>query len=168
MTAPSLHPDVLERAPTRSYPSAGSRQYTNESSVSGSLQNQGWSDDVTDARGNNGRTVDGENTANSGRVSTAELVDFVKEQASRRSIKEVSRLTGLSEKAVANLRTGASGASAQTISTWCRQDPVFRAEYFRWCGGILEGTPEMYIALSRAINETVRLHSATARREGGE
>lgn len=90
------------------------------------------------------------------RVSTAELVDFIKEQALRRTIKEVARLTGLSEQAVKNLRLGEAGASAQTVSTWCRNDHQFRIEYFRWCGGLIETDPEMAANLSRVITDHVR------------
>lgn len=92
----------------------------------------------------------------SGRVSTAELVDFVKRRALKYTIKELCQITGLSEKAVINLRLGEAGASAQTISTWCRNDPEFRAEYFYWCGGLLESDPEMVAALTIAINRIVR------------
>jgi len=92
----------------------------------------------------------------SGRVSTAELVDFLQVRALKYRVKDLCTLTGLSEKAVINLRTGEAGASAQTISTWCRNDPAFRAEYFYWCGGRLEGEPETLAALNIAINNILR------------
>lgn len=114
---------------------------------------------MINARGNRAGTVQAPDTANtSGRVSTAELVDFVKEQALRRTIAEVSRLTGLSEKAVANIRQGLAGASAQTVSTWCRNDPLFRAEYFFWVGGHIEGCrdPDAIAGLTIALNSYAR------------
>lgn len=106
-----------------------------------------------------GRTIpnyDGQNSSGTKRVSTDELVDFVKVRALKKTIKEVCGLTGLSEKAVKNLRLGSQGASAQTISTWCRNDPQFRAEYFYWCGGQLECEPETVAALTIAINRVMR------------
>jgi len=107
--------------------------------------------------GKTNRTVQHTDDANtSGRVSTAELVDFVQVRALKYRIKELCALTGLSEKAVINLRTGEAGASAQTISTWCRNDAAFRAEYFFWCGGRLEGEPETLAALNIAINNIMR------------
>lgn len=101
------------------------------------------------SKGKNSRTVQGTDDANSSRVSTAELVDFVKEQALRRPIKEVARLTGLSEKAVVNIRSGQAAASGQTLSTWCRNDAGFRAEYFAWCGGKLQFPPEITATLAK-------------------
>lgn len=90
------------------------------------------------------------------RVSTAELVDFIKAQALKRRTKELAELTGLTQKGVANLRQGLAGASAQTISTWCRNDPAFRADYFAWVGGYLENDPEFVAGLSRLINNYAR------------
>lgn len=115
------------------------------------------------ARGKSTGTVREENDPNCSRVSTNELVDFVQERARRLSIKDVSRLTGLSNKAVVHLREGTAGASAQTISTWCRNDPQFRAEYFQFCGGFLETDPEMVAGISRMLNGYARrLHGASA------
>lgn len=93
---------------------------------------------------------------NSPRVSTAELVDFTKEQAKRRPIKEVARLTGLSLKAVESIRSGEAAASGTTISTWCRNCPQFRTDYFRFVGGHLEIDPEGVAALYSAINFHIR------------
>lgn len=98
----------------------------------------------------------GQNCSGPQRVSTDELVDFVKARALKKTIKEVQTLTGLSEKAVKNLRLGSAGASAQTISTWCRNDPQFRAEYFYWLGGHLEVEPETVAALSIAVNRILQ------------
>ena len=109
------------------------------------------------ARAKIGRTVqytDGSKTTE--RVSTAELVDFVREKALRLSIKELCKLTGLSEQAVKNLRLGTAGASAQTISTWCRNDPQFRTEYFQWCGGYIETDPEFVAGITMALNSLAR------------
>lgn len=99
---------------------------------------------------------EGQNCSGTNRVSTDELVDFVKVRALKKTIKEIAHLTGLSEKAVKNLRLGTAGASAQTISTWCRNDPQFRAEYFYWLGGHLEVEPETVAALSIAVNRILQ------------
>lgn len=101
-------------------------------------------------------TVPGTDYPNNTRVSTAELVDFVKEQALRRPIKEVAKLTGLSTKAVENIRSGEAAASGTTISTWCRNCPEFRTQYFRFVGGHLEIDPEGVAALYSAINFHIR------------
>lgn len=83
----------------------------------------------------------------------------MKVRALKKTIKEIAKLTGLSEKAVKNLRIGSQGASAQTISTWCRNDPQFRAEYFYWLGGHLEVEPETVAALSIAVNRIMQRSS---------
>lgn len=106
-----------------------------------------------------GRTLpdcSGQNSSGPKRVSTDEIVDFVQARALKKTIKEVCYLTGLSEKAVKNLRLGTQGASAQTISTWCRNDPQFRAEYFYWLGGNLEVEPETVAAISIAIHRIMQ------------
>jgi len=108
---------------------------------------------ITDARTNFSAETDAKTLEH---VSTDNLVDFTRERANRYTEKELARLTGLSIAQVKNLRLGRSGVSGKTISNWCRNDPAFRAEYFRFCGGHLEGEPEMVAALSRAINAIVR------------
>ncbi len=90
------------------------------------------------------------------RVSTAEIVVFIKLEARKRTIKELVHLTGLSAKQVEALRLGDCGASAQTISTWCRHDPAFRVSYFRWCGGYIETDPEFVVGITMAMNSLAR------------
>lgn len=101
-------------------------------------------------------TVPGTDHPNNTRVSTAELVDFVKEQALRRPIKEVAKLTGLSTKAVENIRSGEAAASGTTISTWCKNCPEFRTEYFRWVGGYMETDPEFVKGITMALQSLAR------------
>lgn len=121
------------------------------------LPNHNGGKDVDIAKAKSGHTVQDQSVDGTfPRVSTNEIVDFVKARANLKTVKEVQRLTGLSEQAVKNLRLGSAGASAQTISTWCRNDPEFRAEYFYWCGGHLEVEPETVAALTIAINRIVQ------------
>lgn len=101
-------------------------------------------------------SLPGTEQPNTNRISTAQLVDFVKEQALRRPIKEVARLTGLSTKAVENIRSGEAAASGTTISTWCKNCPEFRTEYFRWVGGYMETDPEFVPALYAAIRAVMK------------
>lgn len=101
-------------------------------------------------------SVPGTEQPNNNRISTAQLVDFVKEQALRRPIKEVARLTGLSTKAVENIRSGEAAASGTTISTWCKNCPEFRTEYFRWVGGYMETDPEFVKGITMALNSLAR------------
>lgn len=101
--------------------------------------------------GKNDRRDRGDSRGSS-RVSSPELVDFLQDQARKKSRKEVARIAQLSIKAVEKIVAGESGASAQTITTWCRNCPEFRAAYFAHCGGVLFGSPEMEGALSRLVN----------------
>ncbi len=109
-------------------------------------------------RRNNAGSVQGGNAGNAPvqRVSTAEIVDFIKVEARKRTIKELVRLTGLSAKQVEALRLGDCGASSQTISTWCRGDTDFRIRYFQFCGGYIETDPEFVIGISMAMNSLAR------------
>jgi hypothetical protein len=111
---------------------------------------------MENSRGKNGPSVHGEIENNTSRASTAELVDFLQAQVRKRRAKEVAQLTGLSIKAIENMRMGLSGASSQTITTWCRTDPAFRAAYFAFCGGMLEGDPEMLNGLTMAVQSFLR------------
>lgn len=83
------------------------------------------------------------------RASSAKLVDFIAFQARKRRIKEVQNATGLSVKAIENMRMGLSGASALTITTWCQNDDDFRDAYFHYCGGI---DPQTYRGLTLAVH----------------
>lgn len=114
------------------------------------------------ARRKNTGSVPGENPgSNSGddvtpRVSTAEIVTFIKFEARKRTIKELERLTGLSVKQIEALRLGECGASSQTISTWARNDTAFRIRYFQFCGGYIETDPEFIVGISMAMNSLAR------------
>lgn len=92
----------------------------------------------------------------SGHISTDNLVDFVRERAILYRQKELAGITGLSLKQVQNLRMGISGVSGKTLTNWCRNDPVFAAEYAEYVGIIKPGEAEMSAALSRVINAAVR------------
>lgn len=107
-------------------------------------------------QGKNERSPLGRRPENTSRASTVELVDFISEQAKRRATKEIARITGLSIKAVEAMRLGESGASSQTITTWCRNDPHFRAEYFAFCGGYVESDPEFITGITMALNSLAR------------
>lgn len=89
------------------------------------------------------------------RKATAELVDFFAFQARKRTIKELQYLTGLSAKAIEKLRLGHSGASTQTVTTWCQNDDDFRDAYFHYCGG---ADPQTYRGLSMAVNAYLQRH----------
>lgn len=114
----------------------------------------GWS--IVNTKGISNGSLPGADDHNTTRISTAQLVDFTKEQAKRRPIKEVARLTGLSLKAVESIRSGEAAASGTTISTWCKNCPEFRTEYFRWVGGYMETDPQFVPALYAAIRAVIK------------
>jgi len=60
------------------------------------------------------------------------------------------------QRAAEAVKMGRNGLTMAHLVNICRADPTFRAAFFSFCGGKLEGDPEMVAALSRAINAVVR------------
>lgn len=108
------------------------------------------------SNGLNGRTVSGRGRNNSSlRDVKLDNQDWLAAEIARRPVGEVVDNTGMSDKAVQNIRQRRGKLSFDYLVELCRNDPGFRAAFFTHCGGILEGEPEMVAALSRAINAVV-------------
>jgi len=89
------------------------------------------------------------------RSDTSECSDWLKEQFRRQSSKDISTVAGIGQRAAEGVKQGKNGLTMAHLVNICRADPDFRAAFFEFCGGKLEGDPEMVAALSRAINLVV-------------
>lgn len=78
--------------------------------------------------------------------------DWLASQASQRSEKEVSDHTGMSPKAVGNLRQRRNKISFDNLVEWCRNDPAFAAAFAEYIGLIRPGEAEFAGALTLAFN----------------
>lgn len=106
--------------------------------------------------GNTRRTMGGARRQNSSRLSTAQFTDWIQEQARGYGEKELADITGLSLKAVQNLRLGRSACSGTTLANWCLGDPTFLARYHHFCGGYSETDPEFQQGLALLANSIAR------------
>jgi hypothetical protein len=99
----------------------------------------------------------GEHSANKHlQTDTAECSDWLADQFRKQSAKDISDKTGQGQRAAEAVKMGRNGLTMAHLVNICRADPTFRAAFFSFCGGKLEGDPEMVAALSRAINAVVR------------
>ena len=84
--------------------------------------------------------------------SKTENRDWLQSQASSRPVQQVSDDSGLSAKAVENLRRGQNKIGFDALVDWCRNDPEFAAAFAEHIGLILPGEAEFAGALTRAFN----------------
>jgi hypothetical protein len=89
-------------------------------------------------------------------TSTPECNDWLADKLRAVPSKEISRKTGQGQRAAEAVKMGRNGMTMAHLVNICRADPEFRAQFFKFCGGTLEGEPEMVAALTRAINAVVR------------
>lgn len=81
---------------------------------------------------------------------------WLMKMAARLSDKEGARLTGLTEEAFRNVKSGDSAISFDTLTRWCRNDRAFAMEYCDFIGLILPGEAEMAAVVTRLVNAHVR------------
>jgi len=98
----------------------------------------------------------GEHSANRHLTTdTRECSDWLQDQFRQQSAAAISKKTGQGQRAAEAVKMGRNGLTMAHLVNICRADPDFRAQFFSFCGGKLEGHPEMVAALSRAINAVI-------------
>jgi hypothetical protein len=100
----------------------------------------------------------GEHSANKHlqQTSTPECSDWLADRLRPLSAKVISERTGQGQRAAEAVKMGRNGLTMAHLVNICRADPEFRAAFFQFCGGKLEGDPEMVAALSKAINAVMQ------------
>lgn len=99
----------------------------------------------------------GEHSANKHlRTDTPECSDWLADILREQSAKAIAEKTGQGQRAAEAVKMGRNGLTMAHLVNICRADPAFRAAFFQFCGGKLEGDPEMVAALSKAINAVVQ------------
>lgn len=89
-------------------------------------------------------------------TSTPECNDWLADQFRPHSAKVISEKTGQGQRSAEAVKMGRNGLTMAHLVNICRADPEFRAAFFQFCGGKLEGDPEMVAALSKAINAVMQ------------
>lgn len=89
------------------------------------------------------------------RSDTRECGDWLAHQLRGQSAKETADQAGTGVRAAEGIKAGRNGLTMAHLVNICRANPDFRAAFFSFCGGKLEGDPEMVAALSKAINAVV-------------
>jgi hypothetical protein len=87
---------------------------------------------------------------------TRECSDWRAHQFRKQSAKDVSEKTGQGQRAAEAVKMGRNGLTMAHLVNICRVDPDFRAAFFAFCGGQLEGNPALVANLSRAINAVMQ------------
>jgi hypothetical protein len=98
----------------------------------------------------------GEHSANPHLTSTPECNDWLADTLRDQSAKIISRKTGQGQRAAEAVKMGRNGLTMAHLVNICRADDDFRAAFFKFCGGQLEGDPELVANLSRAINAVMQ------------
>lgn len=89
-------------------------------------------------------------------TATPKCADWLKDFLTATPAKTIANEAGINLRAAESVKMGRNGLHMNHLVNMCRANPDFRAAFFRFCGGTLEGEPEMVAALSRAINAVVR------------
>lgn len=90
------------------------------------------------------------------RDGKAENQNWLAAQISQRSVAEVVESTGMSEKAVQNIRRGKSKINFDNLTDLCRDDPAFAAAFAEHIGLLRPGEAETAEAVTRLVNAIVR------------
>lgn len=110
--------------------------------------------------GTNGRTIIPQKRKNTPRRDGShENGDWLAAQISARSVQDVVDATGMTDKAVQNIRRRKSKISFDNLVDLCRTDPEFAAEFAAHIGLILPGEAEMAAVVTRLVNAHVRRKS---------
>jgi hypothetical protein len=107
--------------------------------------------DMQNSLGNAPRSFRGDPRPNIS-IGKRENSDWLADQAARRSEKDIADKTGLTPKAVGNLRQRKNKISFDCLVEWCRNDPDFAAAFAEHVGLIRPGEAEFAGALTRAFN----------------
>lgn len=94
------------------------------------------------------------------RSDTRECSDWLAHQLRRKPAKDISAECGVGVRAAEGIKAGRNGLTMAHLVTMCRANPDFRAAFFAFCGGELEGSPELVAKLSHAINHIMQQERA--------
>jgi hypothetical protein len=109
------------------------------------------------ANGLNGRSLVPEKRKNtSHRDGKIENGDWLAAQIANRSVADVVASTGMTEKAVQNIRRRKSKISFDNLVDLCRDDPAFAAAFADHIGLLRPGEAEFAGALTQAFNAYAR------------
>jgi hypothetical protein len=112
------------------------------------------------ANGQNGRSHSGQNRKYSSSIRDAkhDNGDWLAAQVARRSVQNVVDSTGMTDKAVQNIRQRRAKISFDNLVELCRNDPDFAAAFAEHVGLILPGEAELAGAITNAFNVWQRRH----------
>lgn len=78
--------------------------------------------------------------------------DWLKDTLAAQGVGEVAECADVTKRAAENLKAGENGMRMENLVAMCRNDPVFRAAFFEFCGGELDLPPD----LTAVINAYMR------------
>src|SRR5690242_18625508 len=90
------------------------------------------------------------------RITTEEANDWLARQLRRQSSKYIAAKSGISPRTAEALRLGRHGLKFAHVVELARNDSDFRHALVQFCGGRLEGDPEMLRGLTLAVQSYMR------------
>lgn len=93
--------------------------------------------------------------------------DWLAAKVASYRVSDIVELTGMTERAVHNVRQRKSKLSYDNLVELCQNDPDFAAAFASHVGLILPGQVEFVGALTRAVNAAQRMKGSTFKDERG-
>jgi len=109
------------------------------------------------SNGSFNRRVSARRSPNSSiRDAKQENQDWLAARVAREPVAEIVDKTGMTERAVHNIRQRKSKISFDNLVEYCRNDPQFAADFAEYVGLIRPGEAEMTEAVTRLVNAHAR------------
>lgn len=132
-------------------------QFPNSAFSNSSVRQHDTEISVAYSKGSYNRRIRGE-TRNDSRATPngEECRDWLKGQFDQIPVGEISQDAGCTKRAAENIRAGENGIRMEFLVALCRNNPLFRADFFAFCGGKLENDPEFVAGITMALNSLSR------------
>lgn len=121
-----------------------------------SMPNQHGGQTMFDARGPYGRRDQGKSRNDLHLPDGEECRDWLSEYHENIPVGQIAKAAGSTKRAAENIKSGDNGMQMAHLVAYCRNDPVFRAEFFKFCGGHMETDPEFVAGITMALNSLAR------------
>ncbi len=108
-------------------------------------------------RGSYARRLRGDSRSNLRHVPNGEECrDWLKENLAPLPASEISQTSGLTKRAVENIKSGENGMRMEHLVAFCRNDPQFRAAFIEFVGGEVALPAEITMAINAYVQRKAR------------
>ena len=85
------------------------------------------------------------------RADGKEVRDWLRGHLASRNVGEIAQDADMTKRGAENVRAGEHGIRIENLVAMCRNDPLFRAAFFEFCGGELELPPDLTAVINRYV-----------------